>query len=67
MIRASTLLVALVALSFLVTDASAADTAKLKEYKACVAKVKKDYPVPPGNVNTRNQMIKQECGKRPKK
>jgi hypothetical protein len=36
-----------------------------KKYDACVAKVKKDYPVPPGNVNAQKQMIENECGKPP--
>lgn len=36
-----------------------------KKYDACVAKVKKDYPVPNGNINTQKQMIEQDCGKAP--
>ena len=47
--------------------ASADYEADKKKYDACVAKVKKDYPVPPGNVNAQNQMIKDECGEAPKK
>lgn len=31
------------------------------EYDKCVEKVKRDYPVPPGNINAQNQMIEQEC------
>lgn len=36
-----------------------------KKYDACVAKVKKDYPVPPGNANTLRQMIQNDCGNPP--
>jgi len=36
-----------------------------KKYDACVAKVKKDYPVPNGNANTQRQMIQMECGNPP--
>jgi hypothetical protein len=36
-----------------------------KKYDACVAKVKKDYPVPNGNINTQRQLIKDECGDPP--
>lgn len=31
------------------------------EYDKCVERVKKDYPVPPGNINEQNQMIEMEC------
>ena len=31
-------------------------------YAQCVARVKKEYPVPPGNVNTQKQLIELECG-----
>ena len=44
---------------------SADYAADKKKYDECVAKVKKDYPVPPGNVNARNQLIKNECGEAP--
>lgn len=57
-------LVALLAIS---SPVSAEDSPELKKWKECVAKVKKDYPVPPGNVNTQKQMIEQECGKKPEK
>lgn len=33
-----------------------------ENYAQCVARVKRDYPVPPGNINTQNQMISDECG-----
>lgn len=36
-----------------------------KKYDECVKKVKKDYPVPNGNVNTQRQLIQQECGNPP--
>ena len=36
-----------------------------KKYEACVAKVKKDYPVPPGNVNAQTEMIQNDCGSPP--
>ncbi len=36
-----------------------------KKYDECVAKVKKDYPVPNGNANTQRQMIQMECGNPP--
>jgi hypothetical protein len=36
-----------------------------KKYDACVAKVRKDYPVPPGNANTLRQMIQNDCGNPP--
>ncbi len=32
-------------------------------YAQCVARVKKDYPVPPGNVNAQKQKIELECGR----
>lgn len=28
----------------------------------CIDRVRRDYPVPPGNVNEQNQMIRDECG-----
>lgn len=37
-----------------------------KKYDDCVAKIKKDYPVPPGNVNELKQLIKNDCGEAPK-
>lgn len=37
-----------------------------KKYDECVARVRKDYPVPPGNANALSQMIKNECGDPPK-
>ena len=36
-----------------------------KKYDECAAKVRKDYPVPPGNVNALNQLIVRECGNPP--
>jgi hypothetical protein len=36
-----------------------------KKYDACVAQVKKDYPVPNGNVNTQKAMIQHDCGSPP--
>lgn len=36
-----------------------------KKYDRCVAKVKKDYPVPPGNVNAQKQLIREDCGNPP--
>jgi hypothetical protein len=29
--------------------------------QSCEEKIKKDYPVPPGNINAQKQMIEQEC------
>jgi hypothetical protein len=34
-------------------------------YAQCVARVKREYPVPPGNINEQNQLIEQECGDLP--
>ena len=39
--------------------------AEKKKYDTCVAKVRKDYPVPPGNVNEQRQMIQNDCGNPP--
>lgn len=50
---------------FLPSAALADYKADKKKYDDCVAKVKKDYPVPPGNVNARNQMIRNDCGTAP--
>lgn len=50
-----------------VTPVFAADTPELKKWKECAAKVRKDYPVPPGNINALNQLIKEQCGDRPSK
>ena len=36
-------------------------------YSECVARVKRDYPVPPGNINEQNQMIRVDCGELAKK
>lgn len=49
------------------SPASAEDSPELKKWNACAAQVRKDYPVPPGNVNTQQQLIEQECGKKPPK
>lgn len=56
--------IALAAMSVGATQASAESDA-LKAWKECAAKVRKDYPVPPGNVNELNMMIREECGDRP--
>jgi hypothetical protein len=48
----------------LVTGVGAAHA---ETYAECVARVKKDYPVPPGNINAQKQMIEQECGDLQKK
>ena len=40
----------------------AASKGNKESYAECVARVKRDYPVPPGNINEQNQMIKEECG-----
>lgn len=31
------------------------------DYSSCVDRVKRDYPVPPGNINAQRQMIEVEC------
>jgi hypothetical protein len=36
-----------------------------KKYDECVTQVKKDYPVPPGNINAQNQMVRETCGSAP--
>lgn len=53
-------------LASIVPAIALASSEEKKEYDDCVARVKKDYPVPPGNVNAQNQMIRQECGSPPK-
>jgi hypothetical protein len=47
--------------------AEAEDSTALKQWKKCEAQVRKDYPVPPGNVNTLKQMIELTCGAKPAK
>lgn len=37
----------------------------MKAWKECMANVRKDYPVPPGNMNELNQRIQNQCGPRP--
>ena len=32
------------------------------DYASCAARVRRDYPVPPGNKNAQDQMIREECG-----
>ena len=63
---ASACILALVALAFSATQVSAQSAADQKKYADCVAKVKKDYPVPPGYAGTLNQLIKSQCGEPPK-
>ena len=53
-------------LLFVGSVASADYKADKKKYDDCVAKTKKDYPVPPGNVNEQKQLIKNDCGDAPK-
>jgi uncharacterized protein YceK len=42
----------------LITDS---DSKATGDYASCVAKVRQDYPVPPGNINAQNQMIANDC------
>ena len=59
-------LVAILALLIAVPSVAFGDyPADKKKYDDCVAKVKKDYPVPNGNINTQNRMIQDECGNPP--
>jgi hypothetical protein len=53
-------------LLFVAAVASADYKADKKKYDDCVTKTKKDYPVPPGNINEQKQMIKNDCGEAPK-
>lgn len=37
----------------------------MKAWKECMQNVRRDYPVPPGNMNELNQRIQNQCGPRP--
>ena len=60
-----TIITVLLAFGLLPAIAFADYASDKMKYDECVAKVKKDYPVPPGNVNAQNQMIRDECGSPP--
>ena len=44
----------------LTADSEAAK--RTETYAQCVARVKREYPVPPGNINAQKQMIELQCG-----
>ena len=59
---------ALISLSgacLLCSPALANDSPALANWKQCAANVRKDYPVPPGNVEQLKMLIEEECGPRP--
>jgi hypothetical protein len=37
----------------------------MKTWKDCVARVRQNYQIPPGNMNELNALIQQQCGPRP--
>ena len=48
------------------TQAEAADSA-LAQWEKCVAKIKKDMPIPPANQGAVDLTIQSFCGKKPAK
>ena len=50
------------ALSIISCDATTNGDQSGGDYGDCAARVRREYKVPPGNINAQNQMIQQECG-----